>query len=57
LQEHQNKKENEGLPVILISASHDLAKSLTQQGARNDFLAKPFDVEVLLDKVERQLVA
>jgi DNA-binding response OmpR family regulator len=53
----KNEEDNEGLPVILISASHDLAKSLTQQGAPNDFLAKPFDVDVLLDKVEQQLAA
>ncbi|MFD2146242.1 response regulator transcription factor [Mucilaginibacter antarcticus] len=50
-------KNNVSLPVILISATHDLAKSLTQQGAPNDFLAKPFDVDILLLKVEQQLAA
>ncbi|MDO3645246.1 response regulator transcription factor [Mucilaginibacter sp. L3T2-6] len=43
------------IPVILISGTHDLAQSLHQQGAPNDFLAKPFDLDVLLNKVNAQL--
>ena len=45
------------LPVILISASHDLARSLSQDGAPNDFIAKPFDIDYLIKKVEQQLAA
>src|ERR1700742_2016104 len=43
------------IPVILISGTHDLAKSLHQQGAPNDFIPKPFDIEALLRKVKLQL--
>ena len=45
------------VPVILISASHDLSQSLKQEGAPNDFIAKPFDLDFLLHKVESQLAA
>jgi DNA-binding response OmpR family regulator len=45
------------LPVILISGTHDLAKSLDLPGAPNDFIAKPFDINHLLAQVEKQLVA
>jgi CheY-like chemotaxis protein len=50
-------EQTKSLPVILISASHDLEASLDQQGAPNDFIAKPFDIDVLLKKVELQLAA
>lgn len=43
------------LPVILISGTHDLADSLNQLGAPNDFIPKPFDMEYLLHKVKQQL--
>ncbi|MDB5147880.1 MAG: response regulator [Mucilaginibacter sp.] len=43
------------MPVILISGTHDLA--LTQTGAPDDFLAKPFDLDELLEKVAFQLAA
>jgi len=49
--------ETFALPVILISASHDLAQSLKQDGAPNDFIAKPFDIDHLVKKVECQLAA
>jgi len=45
------------IPVILISATHDLSKCLHQKGAPNDFVAKPFDIDNLLDKIEHQLAA
>jgi DNA-binding response OmpR family regulator len=44
-----------GLPVILISGTHDLAQSLHQLGAPNDFVAKPFDIDHLLSRVKNQL--
>ncbi len=53
----KNKSETCQLPVILISASHDLADSLRQEGAPNDFIAKPFDIDCLIRKVEHQLAA
>ncbi|WP_091157760.1 response regulator [Mucilaginibacter pineti] len=53
----KNGKDTAALPVILISASHNLAASLRQEGAPNDFIAKPFDIDRLLQKVEGFLVA
>lgn len=43
------------IPVILISGTHDLAQTLHQLGAPNDFIPKPFDIDVLLVKVKAQL--
>lgn len=43
------------LPIILISATHDLERSLHQPGAPNDYLAKPFNIDVLLSKLEKNL--
>ncbi len=43
------------LPVILISGTHDLGESLHLQGAPNDFVAKPFDIDHLLRVVNKQL--
>lgn len=51
-------KEFEGthnIPVILISGTHDLAESLQQLGAPNDFISKPFDLDNLLNKISAQL--
>lgn len=55
--ELKDHSDTQALPVILISASHDLARSLSQEGAPNDFIAKPFDVDHLITKVEQQLAA
>lgn len=43
------------LPVILMSGSQDLAKFLNVKGAPNDFLAKPFDIDILLAKIEKHI--
>ena len=56
----KNIKENHltsFLPVILISGTHDLAESLYQPGAPNDFVAKPFEIDHLLERIEKQLTA
>jgi len=45
------------LPVILISGTHDLAESLHMPGAPNDFVTKPFDINHLLERIEKQLAA
>ena len=45
------------LPVILISGTHDLAESLHIPGGPNDFVAKPFDIDYLLERIDRQLAA
>jgi DNA-binding response OmpR family regulator len=45
------------LPVILISGHYDFKSSLLRPGGPNDFLVKPFDLDILLGKIEKQLVA
>ena len=50
------KKEliTHNIPVILISASHNISSTMDQAGAPNDFIAKPFDISNLLGKIENQ---
>lgn len=43
------------IPIILISASHDISASVNKDGGPNDFIAKPFDINNLLDKIRNQL--
>jgi len=40
------------IPVLMISASKDIKESALASGA-DDFLAKPFEMDALLEKVER----
>jgi CheY-like chemotaxis protein len=42
------------IPIILISASKDIKKSAEESGA-DDFLAKPFEMDELLGKVDKLL--
>jgi DNA-binding response OmpR family regulator len=44
-----------GLPVILISGTHNISECLCGHGGPNDFLAKPFDISFLLNKIKIQL--
>lgn len=50
-------KSTENLPVIMCSANDEVGNGLDKPGAPNDFLSKPFDITVLLNKVEHQLAA
>lgn len=50
-------KETNNIPVILLSASHAISDNFKQNGSPDDFIAKPFDIDVLLSSVERQLAA
>ncbi len=49
--------ETRNIPVILISASHNISNSLNQKGAPNAFIEKPFDINELLDAIKLQLQA
>jgi DNA-binding response OmpR family regulator len=49
--------ETHDIPVILVSASHNVNESVKKIGAPDDFVAKPFDMYVLLNSIERQLAA
>lgn len=42
------------LPIVMISASKDIERSAMDAGA-NDFLAKPFEMEELLRKIEQHI--
>ena len=53
----KSTKETHEIPVILVSASHNLSDRYKPCDAPNDFLAKPFDITELLDKVQTQLAA
>jgi DNA-binding response OmpR family regulator len=48
-----NKKTRD-IPVIMISATPNIADSVRSSGA-NDYIAKPFDISALLDKIAKQL--
>lgn len=43
------------VPVIMISASHNVGATLNQEDGPNDFVAKPFDINVLLNSIKKQL--
>ena len=53
----KSKQETHTIPVIMVSASHNLSNSLKQKGSPDDFLAKPFDIGELLTKIQTQLAA
>lgn len=44
------------IPIVMISASREIEKSAKESGA-DDFLAKPFDIDDLLEKVKKNLRA
>ena len=51
------KRETHNIPVILVSASHNVAVSMNQHGGPDAFVAKPFDINELLDIIKLQLPA
>jgi len=51
------KKSTHNIPVILVSASHNMGDSMDQVDAPNAFIAKPFDIYELLDIIKLQLPA
>lgn len=53
----KHNKATQNLPVIICSANDNLESAMKQEGAPNDVLPKPFDMTVLLNKVELQLAA
>jgi DNA-binding response OmpR family regulator len=51
------KPDTHNLPVILISGSHSLSQSKFELGAPNDFMSKPFNIDLLIEKIENQFAA
>jgi DNA-binding response OmpR family regulator len=49
--------DTQGLPVILISGTHDLVESVHLPGGPDDFIAKPFDLDQLYAKIDQHLAA
>lgn len=45
------------IPIIMISATHNMAESLRKNCQPDDFLEKPFDIVSLINKVELKLTA
>jgi DNA-binding response OmpR family regulator len=48
----KEKRSTQDLPIILVSAHKDIEVISRAVGA-DDYLPKPFDIELLLDKVEK----
>ncbi|HWW39607.1 response regulator [Pedobacter sp.] len=46
----KKQEDTKNIPIIMISASTELERSAKEAGA-DDFLEKPFDMEVLLGKI------
>lgn len=57
IKEHEQETGSDKTPVILISATHNLADCMNQKNGPDDFLPKPFDINMLLNKIEHQLAA
>ncbi len=51
----KQKELTKNIPIVMISASDDVERSVMDAGA-NDFLAKPFDMQELLKKIEKNLL-
>jgi CheY-like chemotaxis protein len=48
----KQKSSTSKIPIVLVSASSDIERSAIEAGA-DDFLAKPFDMDELLEKIEK----
>ena len=48
------KEETKDIPVIIVSAHPSAQKSIRESGA-DDFLEKPFDMEILLNKISHHI--
>ena len=49
--------ETATIPIIMISASHELNLKSQQKYHADDFIAKPFEIDFLLEKVTLQLAS
>ncbi|MBI2590453.1 MAG: response regulator [Candidatus Blackburnbacteria bacterium] len=51
-QKLKGNKKTQHIPIIIMSAHHEAKLSAEKCGA-DDFLAKPFDIDELLEKINR----
>jgi DNA-binding response OmpR family regulator len=50
----KSQEETKSIPIIMFSA-HPSAEETARQAGADDFLAKPFDIDVLLAKISQYL--
>lgn len=50
----KRESQTKSIPIILISAHDDLGKRIKRVEV-NDYLAKPFDIQHLLEKIEKNI--
>jgi DNA-binding response OmpR family regulator len=50
----RSQEDTKNIPIIMFSA-HPSAEETARQAGANDFLAKPFDISALLEKVAKYL--
>jgi DNA-binding response OmpR family regulator len=50
----KSQQETKHIPVIMFSA-HPSAEETARQAGADDFLAKPFEIDVLLEKIKHYL--
>jgi len=50
----KSQEETRHLPILIVSANRETERIAREAGA-DDFLAKPFDLDVLLEKIQRYL--
>lgn len=50
----KNQQETKHIPVIMFSA-HPSAEETARQAGADDFLAKPFNIDVMLEKISHYL--
>ncbi len=53
----RSNKATRDMPIILISATHNLPDRFASRASHIDFLAKPFNISDLVNKVQSQLTA
>jgi DNA-binding response OmpR family regulator len=53
----RSNDETKHIPIIMVSASHNLSDRFMAMGSNTDFLAKPFDISELISKVALSLSA
>lgn len=47
----RKNESTSGIPIIMMSALHDAGEKCKKAGA-NDFIAKPFEMDLLIGKIE-----
>lgn len=51
----KSQETTKHIPIILVSANRDTEK-IAQEAGADDFLRKPFDLDTVLEKIERYIL-